>query len=404
MIAVGNYQVQNHMGYRRLFDNITRISVAMGIGSVILALIYYIVPSMFLGRGVTAIAIILSMLASIIIRLFIFKYINDSRLRRRVLVFGAGDSAQYIKDQHDQSNNCGSYLVGFIAIPEEPHKVSTDNLIHYDRPLLQIVESHDCDEVVICMDDRRKGFPSQELIDCKLSGINIINPVDYLEREQGKLNLKYMNPSWMIFGNGYHRTSINDVIARLFDIIASVSILLLTLPVLLVTAFLIALESGFKHPIFYRQKRVGQHGEAFYLYKFRSMIVDAEVGGKAIWASQNDPRITRIGAFIRKTRIDELPQIFNILKGDMRLVGPRPERPQFVEELADKIPYYQRRHSIKPGLAGWAQLKYPYGASEDDAYQKLQYDLYYVKNNNVLMDFFILVQTAEIVIFGKGAR
>jgi len=175
-------------------------------------------------------------------------------------------------------------------------------------------------------------------------------------------------------------------------------------PVMAIAAFLIASESNFRHPVLYRQERVGLDGKTFTLMKFRSMRVDAEKDGKAVWASQNDNRITAVGKFIRKTRIDELPQILNILKGDMRLVGPRPERPEFVEDLATKIPYYKKRHTVKPGLAGWAQLKYPYGATEQDAYEKLQYDLYYVKNHNVVMDFFILLQTIEIVIMGKGAR
>jgi len=238
----------------------------------------------------------------------------------------------------------------------------------------------------------------------QVSGIKIVDPVTFLEKEQGKVNLEMLHPSWMIYSPGFTRNDLKSLFARFFDIVSSLIILTLMFPVLLIAAFLISAESGFKHPVFYRQERVGLDGKVFTLMKFRSMKVNAEKDGKAVWASKNDNRITATGKFIRKTRIDELPQILNILKGDMRLVGPRPERPEFVEDLATKIPYYKKRHTVKPGLAGWAQLKYPYGATERDAYEKLQYDLYYVKNHNVIMDFFILLQTIEIVIMGKGAR
>jgi sugar transferase (PEP-CTERM system associated) len=237
-----------------------------------------------------------------------------------------------------------------------------------------------------------------------MAGVSIVNPPAFLEREQGKLNIEMLSPSWLIFEPGFTRNGIKVVLARLFDVISSLIILIITFPILLLTALIIAAESGFKHPIFYKQTRVGLDGKTFDLLKFRSMKVDAEKDGKAVWAKKNDDRITMIGKFIRKVRIDELPQIINILKGDMRLVGPRPERPEFVRELAKKIPYYEQRHSVKPGLAGWAQLRSPYGATEKDAYEKLQYDLYYVKNYNIVMDLFILIQTVEIVVLGKGAR
>ena len=237
-----------------------------------------------------------------------------------------------------------------------------------------------------------------------MAGISIIEPHSFLEREQGKVNLKLMNPSWMIYSDGFTASRFKAFISRTFDLIASISILLITFPILLLTAFLISLEGGFKEPIFYRQVRVGLDGKQFNLLKFRSMTVNAERNGTAVWATQNDSRVTKVGSVIRKCRIDELPQILNILKGDMRLVGPRPERPEFVNKLSQSIAMYTQRHSVKPGLAGWAQLKYPYGASEADAYEKLQYDLFYIKNSNLIMDIFILLQTLEVVIFGKGAR
>jgi len=236
-----------------------------------------------------------------------------------------------------------------------------------------------------------------------MAGLDITEPVTFLEREQGKVNLALLNPSWMIFSDGFTVSLIKTALSRLFDIVASLTILILTAPFLLITALLIALEDGFREPIFYRQERVGKNSQPFQLLKFRSMAVNAEKNG-AQWAAKNDARVTRVGRFIRKVRIDELPQIINILKGDMRLVGPRPERPEFVHKLSKTIGMYSQRHAVKPGLAGWAQLKYPYGATEEDAYEKLQYDLYYIKNANPVMDFFILLQTLEVVLFGKGAR
>jgi sugar transferase (PEP-CTERM system associated) len=270
--------------------------------------------------------------------------------------------------------------------------------------IYQYAIDNNIDEIILAIEDRRKYYPDEELLKCKLSGIKIIDPVCFLEQEQGKVNLELLRPSWMIYSTGFQRNLLTVMSARLFDIVSSLIIFIMMSPILLLTALLISAESGFKHPVLYRQERVGLDGKNFTLMKFRSMSMNAEKDGKAVWASKNDNRITLVGKFIRKTRIDELPQILNILKGDMRLVGPRPERPEFVDDLATKIPYYKKRHTVKPGLAGWAQLKYPYGATERDAYEKLQYDLYYVKNNNVIMDFFILLQTIEIVIMGKGAR
>jgi len=218
------------------------------------------------------------------------------------------------------------------------------------------------------------------------------------------LRLDMLNPSWMIFSEAGIRGGVGNMLSRMFDISLSFIILSFMFPILILTAILIYIESGFNGPIFYRQTRVGQDGKNFDLLKFRSMIVNAEKKGEAKWASQSDSRVTRVGKFIRKVRIDELPQLLNIFRGDMSIVGPRPERPEFVEKLEKKIPFFQARHSVKPGLAGWAQLKYPYGASEEDAYNKLQYDLYYVKNHSIFMDAFILLQTVEVILLGKGAR
>ena len=254
------------------------------------------------------------------------------------------------------------------------------------------------------MDDRRRGFPMDQLLECRLEGIEITELVSFFERETGKVRLDVLNPSWMIFSEGFRQGRVHNLLERSFDVAASLALLTVTLPFMALTVLAIKLEDGLRAPVLYRQTRVGQYGRPFKLMKFRSMRIDAESTGKPIWAAKNDSRVTRIGSFIRKTRIDELPQILNVLRGEMSFVGPRPERPEFVSQLNERIPYYRERHSIKPGLTGWAQLCYPYGSSEQDAAEKLQYDLFYVKNHSPIFYLAIVVQTVEVIVWGKGAR
>jgi sugar transferase (PEP-CTERM system associated) len=224
----------------------------------------------------------------------------------------------------------------------------------------------------------------------------------FFERETGYVQLNSLSASWMIFSEGFSRTGFQKVLKRIFDISASVAMLIATLPVMLAAALAIWHETG--RPILYRQKRVGESGRIFEILKFRSMRVGAEHDGVPRWAKKDDDRVTRVGRFLRITRIDELPQLINVLRGDMSFVGPRPERPPFVSELSRKVPFYASRHSVKPGITGWAQIRYPYGASVDDAVQKLQFDLYYVKNHSLFLDLVILLQTTQVVLFGQGAR
>jgi sugar transferase (PEP-CTERM system associated) len=295
-------------------------------------------------------------------------------------------------------------IVAYLAANGEDTVISSNRVQTVTGPLLDFALANEVDEIVVALDDRRNRLPSEELLACRLAGVLVLTPATFLEREQDKLSLEMLSPDWLIFSSGFNRQGFQSFLQRSFDVVSSVIILLLMAPLLSIVAVLIAAESKFRAPIFYTQERVGLAGKPFNLIKFRSMRVDAEADGKAVWARQNDNRITRVGHFIRQTRIDELPQILNILKGDMRLVGPRPERPEFVEGLSKRIPYYNQRHTVKPGLAGWAQLKYPYGATEKDAREKLRFDMYYVKNHNLVMDIFILIQTVEVVLFGKGAR
>ncbi len=403
MTALGLYQVEQFRGRTGFLQMVSRIVVSMFLVAIVLMVIYYLLPLTQIGRGVTALAFLISAILVILARRIFFAAVDPNAFTSRILVLGVGNNAASLLDAGD-SNSSGSFkLKGFISTPEQTRVIPEDLVIELDDSLLRIAQSLNVNEIIVALDDRRKGYPVQHLLDCKMAGLKITEPVTFLEREQGKVNLALLNPSWMIFSDGFTVSLIKTSLSRLFDICASLAILILTAPILIITALLIALEDGFREPVLYRQERVGKNGQRFQLLKFRSMRVNAEENG-AQWAAKNDARVTRVGRFIRKVRIDELPQILNILKGDMRLVGPRPERPEFVHKLSESIRMYSQRHAVKPGLAGWAQLKYPYGATEEDAYEKLQYDLYYIKNANPVMDFFILLQTLEVVLFGKGAR
>jgi sugar transferase (PEP-CTERM system associated) len=330
------------------------------------------------------------------------KSVDQDLFRRRVLFIGAGQRTTVLQKLRRRSDQRGFKLVGFVAVEGDDVWVPEDRLIRSDDGLIEVAQRLDIDEIVVAMDDRRRAFPLEQLLVCRLNGIEVIDVIEFLERETGKVNVTLLNPSYMIFAPGFSRNTLRLLTARALDVIGSVVLLALTWPLMLITAVAIFLEDG--RPIFYKQVRVGFEGKPFGLLKFRSMRVDAESAGKPQWASENDSRVTRAGRVIRKYRIDELPQLFNVLKGEMSIVGPRPERPEFVEELSQRVPYYRERHYVKPGLTGWAQLCYRYGASEDDAVEKLQYDLYYVKNHSLLFDFVILLQTAEVVLWQKGSR
>jgi sugar transferase (PEP-CTERM system associated) len=266
------------------------------------------------------------------------------------------------------------------------------------------VRRNDIDEVVIAMEDRRDNVPQDELLRCRAMGVRVLDVVDFFEQEAGKVLIRHAHPSWFTYGKGYQRGDARNFAKRLFDVSMSFILLMVAWPFMLLAVLGIWLEDGIGAPILYRQRRVGLNGRLFDVIKFRSMTVNAEGDGKARWATANDSRVTRVGKFIRKTRIDELPQIINVMSGEMAFVGPRPERPEFVRELNETVPYYEKRHCVKPGITGWAQMNYPYGASLEDTFNKLEFDLYYVKHQSLFLDFLVLLQTAEVIIFGKGAR
>ena len=409
MIAMGQYQTPSTHGMHYFPLIVVKILISLTIGVIGLVILYYLFPDILLGRGLFALSVASSFFVLVFGRLVFHHTVDGRSLRRKILVLGAGRIAAKLLDSENNSRALiprhASYRIhGFIASDGELAEVPEQYRVRPGDELRAYCEAYEIDEIVLAIEDRRNKMPLEQLLDCKLSNINIIDFVDFWEREKSMLRLDMMNPSWLIFCDGYKRGAFSQFLSRLFDITVSLTLLILMMPVLLITAVLIFIESGFKGPIFYTQTRVGLNGKQFKLLKFRSMIVDAEKEGSPQWAKSNDARVTRIGKFIRKVRIDELPQVINIFNGDMSIVGPRPERPEFVAELEQKIPFYSARHRVKPGLAGWAQLKYPYGATEEDSYNKLEFDLYYVKNQSLIMDMLVLLQTVEVVVLGKGAR
>jgi sugar transferase (PEP-CTERM system associated) len=339
-----------------------------------------------------------------LMRVLLSKVINEDVFRRRVLIYGAGTRAESVSNLRRRADQRGFKIMGFVAAQDEASAVPGDRLLHSDKSLVALANELEVDEIVVAMDDRRRNFPVAELLECRLAGIDVVEVISFLERETGKVRLDVLHPSWLIFSSGFRRDPLREATRRSFDFLASVVLLIVASPFILLTTLAIKLEDGLWAPVLYRQTRVGLLGRTFEIMKFRSMRIDAEKDGQAQWATENDDRVTRLGRFIRKTRIDELPQIFNVLRGDMSFVGPRPERPQFVDQLSERIPYYRERHWVKPGITGWAQLCYAYGASEADAAEKLQFDLFYVKNHGLLFDLMILLQTAEVILLGKGAR
>jgi sugar transferase (PEP-CTERM system associated) len=349
-------------------------------------------------------SLLFSFTLSAIARQIFFRAVGTEAFKRRVLVLGTGSRAAEVGTLHQRlGEHAGFVLVGFVPFRNEQSAVDKSKLIRQPCPLIALAHRLNVHEIVVGIRDRRNTDLSMpELLECKLDGVNVIDLSSFFERETGHVQLNSLNTSWMVYSEGFRRNAMREVVKRIFDVVVSLTLLMLTLPVMLVTALAILIDDGL--PILYRQSRVGECGQNFKVLKFRSMRIDAEKDGVARWAQKNDNRVTRVGRFIRTTRIDELPQIFNVLKGDMSFVGPRPERPQFVTELTRQISYYPSRHSVKPGITGWAQIRYPYGASVEDAMKKLQYDLYYVKNHTLFLDLVVLFQTAQVVLFGRGAR
>ena len=394
--------------YRKTLDReeynlLERINFSFAVAIFLLVFVYYIIPELMLARSVLISAILFSFFGILLTRYFFYRFINLDNLKRKVLVIGCGKQAGELGVVNSSFVYRGFEIVGHISLEDDSITVPNPIILNQSLTLVDVVKNYSVDEVVIAMDDRRKKLPVDDLLDVKMSGVIVMDLQTFYEREQRLVFLDALSPSWLVFSDGFVNDGMRPVIKRSFDVIASLLLFSVSWWLMLLTAIAIYIESGFGAPVLYKQTRVGYRDKPFKVMKFRSMRVDAEKNG-AQFASQTDNRVTRVGKVIRKFRIDELPQIFNVFNGDMSFVGPRPERPEFVTGFEESISYYKERHRVKPGITGWAQLCYPYGASEHDTRQKLQYDLYYVKNYSLFLDLTIMLSTVEVVLWGKGAR
>lgn len=400
MAAFGLYQV--HVRHKWV-DLVLRMLLSFAFGGIALLVLYYVVPLVYIGRGVLALALTLGFVVLLLGRVLLSRLVSSDALRRRVLVLGAGQRAELINQRLRRKSDRQSFvIVGFLPFPGQDVLVSEGVLEVDGASLLDRVDRLQVDEIVVAADERRGAMPMDQMLVCAQRGVAVTDLSSFFEREAGIVKMQVADPSWLVFSGGFDHSMPRRLSKRFFDLASALVLLAIAWPAMLVVAICVWLESG--APILYRQTRVGQGGRQFDLFKFRSMRTDAEADGVARWAKAGDDRTTRVGRFIRLTRLDELPQLFNIIRGDMSFVGPRPERPQFVDMLDQELRYYSVRHSVKPGLTGWAQLRYPYGASVRDAEEKLKFDLFYVKNHGLLFDLMILLQTVEVVVFQRGSR
>ena len=404
VLASGTMGLYNTRLREHLFGLALRFLLVALMVLAVIGIALYSYPNAPLTLADFATAIALTIGTALIGRYLLGYFFSDGFLKTRVLVYGTGRQAQSIADLKRRSDRMGFTVVGYLPSGGETRSIPDGQVVDCGNDLLGFCERHDVNEIVVAMDDRRQEFPLRELLHCRINGIDVLELVSFLERETGAVRLDVLNPSWIIFSPGFKRSWARNLVGRLLDITASLMLLAIAWPVMLLAALAIKVEDGLSAPVLYHQDRVGKHGKVFRVLKFRSMNLDAEADGVARWAAEEDGRVTRVGGCLRRCRVDELPQLWNVLRGDMRFVGPRPERPEFVDSFSDNLPYYNERHSVPPGLTGWAQLCYPYGSSERDAIEKLKYDLYYIKNRSFLFDLAILIQTVEVIVFGKGAR
>ena len=401
LIAMGLYQFHQRLSFG---EAIVRIMVGLAASSLALAVIFYAFPSVMVSRELASVAVSYAFILLLVVRYLFVRTVDENVFRYNTLIYGAGKRAASIFDLRRRADRRGFKIVGRVAAPGDKIVGDMDLLEIDGEAINDLAARLGADEIVVAMDNRRGNLPIRHLLDAKLNGIDVIDLLEFLERESGKIRVDLVNPGWLIFSSGFGKTRFRRVFKRVVDIIVSAALLLLGWPLMLLIVLAIKHEDGVRAPVLYRQRRVGQGGNPFAVLKFRSMAVDAEADGEAIWADVDDSRNTRVGTFLRRFRLDELPQLVNVLRGQMSIVGPRPERPEFVKELQENIPYYSERHTVKPGITGWAQIKYSYAASEADATEKLQYDLYYIKHHTMLLDLMIILQTVEVVLWSKGAR
>lgn len=408
-LAAGMFIINTASGFYQQSHNRTfnqtcaRAVLALSLGLPLAYAIFSILPSGLEDAYATKLAAMMGVTAVILHRVYAAHSMTQSRIRSRILVFGSGKAAKLVGNTIKAADPHAD-IVGYYAGPNEDHPaVALSTVLPCAKSLTQTAVDLNVDEIVVALTERRGGsMPLRDLLDCKLYGIRVFDIATHFEKTLGQIKIDYVHAGWLIFGDGFSQGLARTAVKRVFDIVGALLLIALAAPVMVVAALLIAFESA--GPILYRQSRVGLNGVPFDVVKFRSMRVDAEKDGKPRWAAVGDDRITRVGGVMRKLRIDELPQLFNVLKGEMSLVGPRPERPYFVEQLTREIPYYAVRQSVKPGVTGWAQVRYHYGSTLEDSIEKLQYDLYYVKNHTLFLDLVILFETVAVVLLAKGSR
>lgn len=383
-------------------DIAIRLTQAFGVGCIALGILYYILPPMLIHTYIFWTGYFL-----VSISLLFYRYFYHRILRRRMFVqdlvlIGTGELASEIAKEIEGRHNSIYRIIAFIGDVSPVYNPYNAPVFKEFEDVQKISPLTAIQRIIVAPDDRRGGTPIRTLLKCKLAGTIVEQGVTFYERITGKIMVEKVNPSWIVFSDGFTVNSRwHYLVKRLVDVVLSGGLLLLSAPVMIVSAIIIKFETP--GPVFYLQERVGEGNVPFKVIKFRSMGQDAEKDG-AVWAQKNDSRVTRFGGFIRKVRIDELPQLWNVLKGEMSLVGPRPERQVFVEQLVEEIPYYGIRHVVRPGITGWAQVSYPYGASKEDALRKLEYDLFYIKNNSIALDLLVIFYTVKTVLFGKGGR
>jgi sugar transferase (PEP-CTERM system associated) len=399
MFAVGAY----HRDYvLKRAEVVARMVVGFAVSFAVLTALFYTVPALSIWRSIVVIALVAALIGAVAVRACAPRLLDLGLLKRRLVVIGTGRQAARIEALQHNGAALGFVCLGYVAAGDEALEVGAERVLPKAVSLADDFKARRVDEVVVAVRDRRRGLPQRALIDCRLAGMTVVDYGTFFAEETGQIDLESLQPSWFLYSEGFSGLRSYKPLKRVMDLAASLSLLVLSLPVSLLAAAAILVEDG--GPVLHRQERVGLGGRPFVLWKFRSMGPDAEQDGVPRWAAPNDPRTTAVGNILRRTRIDEIPQLVNILKGDMSFVGPRPERPHFVAQHAGELPFYGDRHSVKPGLTGWAQLIYPYGASPEDARKKLQYDLYYVKFCSFVLDMIIILQTARVIIWPHGAR
>lgn len=383
-----------------------RMMQALGITSIALAVVYYVFPLVIIDQKIFILSIAFLFVFIIGWRIVYIHILNKGYFNEHIIIMGSSDLACEIFAQINKTLDCGyavSMIIPDLSDKEFPISLPPNvTLQKHKRNLLKTAQDTGIKKIVVALKERRKAFPTEELIECRTGGIEVIEGSSFYEMLTGKVLVKRIDPSWLIFSEGFKKSKIKAFFKRVEDVVCSLILLIVLSPVLLVTSILIKLDS--KGPILFSQDRVGLNRQEYMMHKFRSMVVDAEKITGPVWAEDNDPRITRVGRFIRKYRIDELPQLWEVLIGKMSLVGPRPERKHFTDTLEKEIPYYSQRFNVKPGLTGWAQVSYDYGATVDDAIEKLNFELFYIKNMSITMDIIIILRTVKTVIFGRGAR